>query len=70
MESKCHVGITFTFDSVDKLGWRVDIRSHRIKEVIDKILSVWWELFKVFPDIHIDDDDCEECFFWDFVEGL
>lgn len=28
MESKCHLGQTILYDTVNKLGWSVDIRTH------------------------------------------
>lgn len=72
MESKCHVGVTCSFDSVEKLGWRVDIRSHRIQEVIDKILNVWETLFGDFPHCYSDEDEeeCVDCGLWEYVEGI
>ncbi|RIA95740.1 Alpha/Beta hydrolase protein [Glomus cerebriforme] len=71
MESKCHIGVSCSFDAVEKLGWSVNVKNHRIKEVIDKILSVWWELFKIFPDCYEDDEeDCVDCGLWEYVEGL
>uniref|UniRef100_A0A1D1YML0 triacylglycerol lipase n=1 Tax=Anthurium amnicola TaxID=1678845 RepID=A0A1D1YML0_9ARAE len=70
MESKCHVGLTCSFDSVEKLGWRVDIRTHRIQEVIDKILNIWDGLFN-FPRCFSDEEDeCVDCGLWEYVEGM
>ncbi|GBC35993.2 autophagy associated lipase Atg15 [Rhizophagus irregularis DAOM 181602=DAOM 197198] len=51
MESKCHVGVTCSFDSVEKLGWRVDIRSHRIQEMRMKknvLIVVFGNILKAF----------------------
>ncbi|KAG1051520.1 hypothetical protein G6F43_006274 [Rhizopus delemar] len=38
MESKCHTGKMCVWDTVKNNGWSVDINSHRIKNVIEKIL--------------------------------
>lgn len=43
MESKCHTGQTIVYDAVGKLGWSVDIRTHRIGVVIDKLLVPDWD---------------------------
>ncbi|KAG2021165.1 lipase [Coprinopsis cinerea AmutBmut pab1-1] len=46
METRCHLGQVIRFDTVNRLGWSVDIRTHGIKFVIDKLLgpnSEWQE---------------------------
>ncbi|WVO13259.1 hypothetical protein L204_100872 [Cryptococcus depauperatus] len=43
MESKCHTGETILYDTVKVKGWSVDVRTHRIAEVIDKVLAEPWE---------------------------
>ena len=40
---RCHLGKIIRYDTVSKLGWSVDIRSHGIKVVIDRLLSGDWE---------------------------
>ncbi|CAI2168604.1 16513_t:CDS:2 [Funneliformis geosporum] len=67
METKCHAGIACTFDTVSKLKWSVNIKRHRIQEIIDNILKVWWNLFKLFPDCK-NDDECEDCGLWEYIE--
>ncbi|TYJ59186.1 hypothetical protein B9479_000175 [Cryptococcus floricola] len=42
LESKCHTGETILYDTVQEKGWSVDIRTHRIGEVIDKVLKDPW----------------------------
>ncbi|UOH80393.1 hypothetical protein LQV05_003045 [Cryptococcus neoformans] len=42
MESKCHTGETILYDTVRVKGWNVDVRTHRIEEVIDKVLRDPW----------------------------
>lgn len=42
MESKCHSGQTILYDTVTVKGWSVDVRTHRIGEVINKVLADPW----------------------------
>ncbi|KAG6835503.1 putative lipase atg15, partial [Arthromyces matolae] len=42
MESRCHLGKTIFYDTVSNLSWAVDIRTHGIVTVIDKLLSYPW----------------------------
>lgn len=39
LETRCHLGKSIVYDTVDKLGWRVDIRKHVIKEVIMHVIE-------------------------------
>lgn len=39
LESRCHLGKSIVYDTVGKLGWRVDIRKHVIKEVITHVIE-------------------------------
>ncbi|WVF67139.1 hypothetical protein IAT40_001884 [Kwoniella sp. CBS 6097] len=42
LESKCHTGQTIMYDTVTVKGWSVDIRTHRIGEIINKVLVDPW----------------------------
>lgn len=42
LESKCHTGMTILYDTVTVKGWSVDVRTHRIGEIINKILVDPW----------------------------
>lgn len=42
MESKCHLGQTILYDTVSNLSWGVDVRTHTIATVIEKLLSGPW----------------------------
>ena len=42
LESKCHTGQTVIYDAVGKLGWSVDVRTHRIGTLIEKLLIPDW----------------------------
>lgn len=39
LESRCHLGKTIVFDTVERLNWKVDVRRHPIKEVILNVLE-------------------------------
>jgi len=39
LETRCHNGRVILYDTVQKLGWSVDIRNHGIKLVVDRLLS-------------------------------
>jgi putative lipase involved disintegration of autophagic bodies len=43
MESRCHLGRLIRYDTVSKLGWSVDVRTHGIRQVIDRVLAEDWE---------------------------
>ena len=42
MESKCHLGRSIVYDTVSNLSWSVDIRTHTIVNVIEKLLAHPW----------------------------
>lgn len=42
MESKCHTGETILYDTVKVKRWSVDLRTHRIEDVIDRVLADPW----------------------------
>ena len=39
LESRCHLGQVILYDTVQKLKWSVDARTHGIKVVVDKLLA-------------------------------
>ncbi|KAF9539708.1 alpha/beta-hydrolase [Agrocybe pediades] len=39
LETRCHQGQVILYDTVQKLGWSVDVRNHGIKLVVDRLLS-------------------------------
>jgi lipase ATG15 len=39
LETRCHLGKTIVFDTVGRLGWRVDVRKHVIRDIINKVLE-------------------------------
>ena len=47
LETRCHIGKSIVYDTVGKLGWRVDVRTHPIRtvilEVIEREMQDGWE---------------------------
>ncbi|KAI0034748.1 alpha/beta-hydrolase [Vararia minispora EC-137] len=69
MESRCHLGEVIEYDTVSNLSWGVDIRTHSIANVIDKVLGEPWlpavALGREVPEPRLQ-DDCVECYSWEF----
>ncbi|KAI0359725.1 alpha/beta-hydrolase [Trametes cingulata] len=69
MESKCHLGKSIIYDTVSNLSWAVDIRTHTIVNVIEKLLADPWppsvEIGREVPEAK-PEEDCVECYSWDF----
>ncbi|KAJ7707369.1 alpha/beta-hydrolase [Mycena rosella] len=69
MESKCHLGTSIVYDTVSNLSWPVDIRTHGIVNVIEKVLGVPWppsvEAGREVPQAH-EEEDCIECYSWEY----
>ncbi|KAJ3778084.1 alpha/beta-hydrolase [Lentinula raphanica] len=69
MESRCHLGKSIIYDTVSNSSWSVDVRTHGIVAVIEKILSNPWppsvEIGREVPEA-ASEDDCIECYSWDF----
>lgn len=66
MESKCHSGRQLVFDTVGERGWRLDIRHHRINEVIYLVLEPWEK--GGFPVLEEEDEECVDCGLWKFID--
>ncbi|KAJ9109710.1 hypothetical protein QFC19_001940 [Naganishia cerealis] len=43
IESRCHLGESIVYDTVGKKGWAVDVRTHRITEIINRVLNEDWD---------------------------
>ena len=61
LESRCHLGKTIVYDTVSNLSWGVDLRTHPVANMIDKILADPWppaeELGREVPEA-VTQDDC------------
>ena len=60
LETRCHLGKSIVYDAVDKLGWRVDLRKHVIKEVITHVIEAepegGWEDGRDVPVARVEED--------------
>lgn len=59
LETRCHLGKSIIFDTVGKLGWRVDVRKHIIRDVIRKVLEIddiEWEEGRDVPLARAEED--------------
>ncbi|KAF5387003.1 hypothetical protein D9615_001572 [Tricholomella constricta] len=68
LETRCHLGKSIVFDTVQKLGWKVDVRRHIIRQVITKVLEiedVEWEEGREVPLARVE-EHCVDCFKWEF----
>ncbi|KAI0031841.1 alpha/beta-hydrolase [Vararia minispora EC-137] len=67
LETRCHLGKTILYDTVGRLGWHVDVRTHRIADIITRVLDVEeeWEYGRKVP-IAREEIDCTDCFKWEF----
>ncbi|KZT11184.1 alpha/beta-hydrolase [Laetiporus sulphureus 93-53] len=72
METRCHLGNTILYDTITKLKWSADIRTHSIRVIVDKLLAEDWDTgdgnggeIKAVPEPKAE-DDCVDCFDWEF----
>ncbi|KAI0797643.1 Alpha/Beta hydrolase protein [Abortiporus biennis] len=74
LETRCHLGRSIVYDTVGKLGWKVDVRKHVIRDVIMKVVEVdleggWDEdeegNVRDVPMAWVE-EDCVDCFKWEF----
>ncbi|KAJ1814354.1 putative lipase atg15 [Coemansia sp. RSA 2598] len=69
MESRCHNGRLLIFDTVQRRDWRLDIRHHRINEIIYLVIEPWGLLDpeEPFPELRFEHPKCADCGLWNFV---
>lgn len=60
LETGCHLGQKIVYDTVNEYGWKVDVKKHVIKEVINKVLEDdrEWEPGREVPKPVAEDEDC------------
>ncbi|KAJ2909505.1 putative lipase atg15 [Coemansia aciculifera] len=70
LESKCHNGRIMVFDTVARRNWRMDIRHHRINEVIYLVFEPWGNTDpeETIPLLLSEDKDCVDCGLWTFFD--
>jgi len=56
VDYRCHLGKSSVYDTVSKLNWSADVRTHRIGVVIEQLLSSDWEEGKPVPEAFPEDD--------------
>ncbi|KAJ2048093.1 putative lipase atg15 [Coemansia sp. RSA 922] len=70
LESKCHNGRIMVFDTVARRSWRMDIRHHRINEVLYLVFEPWGitDPEETIPPLLSEDKDCVDCGLWTFFD--
>ncbi|EJT96502.1 alpha/beta-hydrolase [Dacryopinax primogenitus] len=67
METRCHNGLVVRYNTVEEKQWSVDLRTHRISAVIDRVLSEDWQPGVPVPVASREwEEDCVDCYKWDF----
>ena len=64
MQTQCHSGNVCRWDTVGDLGWRVGIGYHKIRVIIEDILTKYETPPECFPD-----DECVDCFNWKYFQS-
>lgn len=63
METQCHSGLVCTYDSVNDLGWHINMLNHRLKKVIDDIIVVYND-----TPVCTKPPPCVDCYNWYFID--
>ena len=67
MESQCHTGLECRYDTVDDLGWRVNIANHRLGAMINVLESKTYAkklgVGKVIG-CEVVPESCVDCYGW------
>ncbi|KAK9378071.1 Alpha/Beta hydrolase protein [Kockiozyma suomiensis] len=61
METSCHSGLECTYDTVGERRWHISISNHRIRPIIDMMLS-----YNSTPSCAAP-ANCQDCYDWNFV---
>ena len=60
METRCHLGKVIRYDTVTQLGWSVDVRTHSIVQIIERLLKDDWveegQEGRTVPEAKADED--------------
>jgi lipase ATG15 len=60
---KCHAGRACVYDVVSKWNWSMDVRTHRLADVIERVIKPWDGVPECVPEV-----DCVDCSLWEMVE--
>lgn len=63
-ESQCHTGQRCVYDVVGDKGWRLSMRTHRIRTVIDTVIKVYDEV----PECAAE-PECQDCYNWNYYDS-
>lgn len=64
IETKCHIGLVCEYDTINQLGLRESIFTHKIQYVLDNVISKW---NGTLPTCKYT-SECEDCTKWNVVE--
>ncbi|KAF9265594.1 alpha/beta-hydrolase [Marasmius fiardii PR-910] len=69
LETRCHLGKSIVFDTVKKLKWAVDVRTHPIKHIINLLEAddITWGDGRDVPEA-LEEKDCTDCSKWRFSD--
>ena len=57
---RCHLGKSVVFDTIGKMGWSADVRTHPIKTVIERLLNQDWDpKNNLAVPVAKQEDDCQ-----------
>ncbi|OAX32964.1 alpha/beta-hydrolase [Rhizopogon vinicolor AM-OR11-026] len=69
METRCHLGKVIRYDTVTQLNWTVDVRTHSIVQIVERLLQDDWieegQEGRTVPEAK-PDVDCVDCYNWEF----
>ncbi|KAK9249209.1 Alpha/Beta hydrolase protein [Lipomyces tetrasporus] len=60
METQCHAGLECIYDTVNDKRWHISISNHRIRPIIDMMLS-----YNTTPEC-VAPTNCQDCYDWTF----
>jgi lipase ATG15 len=66
LETRCHLGKSIVYDTVAKLGWRVNLANHPIAVIINSVLDKDWDEDQPVPGAAVE-EDCVDCFKWEYI---
>jgi lipase ATG15 len=63
-ESQCHTGQRCVYDVVGDKGWRLSMRTHSIRTVIDTVLKEYDEVADCAAE-----PECQDCYNWNYYDS-